>query len=203
MRKTKEEVKETRKRILDAAFELFASKKGFLHLTLYDIASAGGVTRGAIYWHFKDKRGLLMALWEDLNKSPPTPPGDTVWSQIESLEDLKLEMLRLLDHSSMSDRFALLWKFAIHRSEFPEEMEPILEKCRNDRREVLKHLTDVFTRMKELGRVRAGLDPVHAAMSTMAFVSGLIEIWLLDGTTFSITNDAPCLVDNLLWGMKR
>jgi TetR/AcrR family acrAB operon transcriptional repressor len=53
-RRTKEEAAATRESILDAAEQLFV-KQGVSRTTLQHIATAAGVTRGAIYWHFNDK----------------------------------------------------------------------------------------------------------------------------------------------------
>ena len=62
-RKTKEETENTYAALLEAAEQMFFDK-GVAHTTLADIASAAGMTRGAIYWHFKDKGALLHALFE-------------------------------------------------------------------------------------------------------------------------------------------
>ncbi|HZV66577.1 MAG TPA: TetR family transcriptional regulator, partial [Telluria sp.] len=62
-RRTKEEAMETRASILDAA-ELLFVQQGVSGTTLQHIASAAGVTRGAIYWHFKDKAELFDAMME-------------------------------------------------------------------------------------------------------------------------------------------
>ena len=57
-RKTKQEAQETRQHILDVALRLF-SQQGVSSTSLGEIAKAAGVTRGAIYWHFKDKSDLF------------------------------------------------------------------------------------------------------------------------------------------------
>lgn len=49
-RKTREEAEQTRYLLLDTAEQLF-SEKGVSKTTLADIASAAGLTRGAVYWH--------------------------------------------------------------------------------------------------------------------------------------------------------
>ena len=54
-RRTRDEALETRNTILDTAERVF-SERGVSHTTLADIAAAAGVTRGAIYWHFKNSR---------------------------------------------------------------------------------------------------------------------------------------------------
>ena len=52
---------ETRDRILDAAEDVF-NECGYSNTTLNEIAEAAGVTRGAIYWHFKNKEDLFQAM---------------------------------------------------------------------------------------------------------------------------------------------
>lgn len=62
-RKTPAEAARTRKRILDAAGEIF-SRDGIAKTTLEQIARQAGVTRGAIYWHFRGKQDLLQTLFD-------------------------------------------------------------------------------------------------------------------------------------------
>ena len=62
-RSTKEEALETRSRILDAAEEVFFTR-GLAQSSLADVAVAADVTRGAIYWHFKNKSDLFEAMCE-------------------------------------------------------------------------------------------------------------------------------------------
>lgn len=62
-RKTKQQALETRQHILDVALRLF-SQQGVSATSLAEIANAAGVTRGAIYWHFKNKSDLFSEIWE-------------------------------------------------------------------------------------------------------------------------------------------
>ncbi|MDO9218440.1 MAG: TetR family transcriptional regulator, partial [Lacisediminimonas sp.] len=62
-RRTKEEALETREKLLDAAEHLFQAQ-GVSHTSLQDIARRAGATRGAVYWHFKDKADLFNAMME-------------------------------------------------------------------------------------------------------------------------------------------
>ncbi len=56
-RKTKEDAEETKDSILEAATKVFMDK-GFSNASLEQIAKKAGVTRGAIYWHFKNKMDI-------------------------------------------------------------------------------------------------------------------------------------------------
>lgn len=63
-RKTAAEAAQTRRRILEAAGDLFA-REGVTSTTLEQIARQANLTRGAIYWHFKGKQDLLNALFSE------------------------------------------------------------------------------------------------------------------------------------------
>ncbi len=43
---------------------VFSHSRGVSSTSLGEIAKAAGVTRGAIYWHFKDKSDLFSEIWE-------------------------------------------------------------------------------------------------------------------------------------------
>lgn len=55
----------TRTDCIKAAIEVFA-RKGFHRARLDDIAEAAGVTRGALYWHYRTKEAFLIAVIETL-----------------------------------------------------------------------------------------------------------------------------------------
>ena len=67
MRRTKEEAEQTRNAILEAAVDVF-TEKGVARATLEQIAKAANVTRGAVYWHFKNKTDIFMALHDELHR---------------------------------------------------------------------------------------------------------------------------------------
>ena len=53
-----EAARATRDRILRAASDLFA-RQGFSHVSMRAVAAAAGVTKPALYYHFRDKEGLF------------------------------------------------------------------------------------------------------------------------------------------------
>ena len=101
-RRTNEQAQQTRENILRGALDVF-SEKGFSRSTLSDIAKRIGMTRGAVYWHFKDKQELLvelieaMHLWEYELLYQRVPTGDT-------LEDLERQFQALEASESSADK---------------------------------------------------------------------------------------------------
>jgi len=61
MRKTKENTEISKLRILLAAEEEFC-QRGFSAANMDSIAKAAGMTKGAIFWHYKNKAGLFKAI---------------------------------------------------------------------------------------------------------------------------------------------
>ena len=59
--RTIEEPLETRNRILETAEEVFV-KEGVSNTSLAQLAEAAGLTRGAIYWHLRNKADLFDAM---------------------------------------------------------------------------------------------------------------------------------------------
>jgi TetR/AcrR family acrAB operon transcriptional repressor len=65
VRKTKEGALETRKKLLESALDEM-SEKPFPSISMNNIASRAGLSKGALYWHFKNKNDLLINLVEDI-----------------------------------------------------------------------------------------------------------------------------------------
>ena len=62
-----EQYEQTRRQLLDIARRLFA-ERGFAGAGTEEVARRAGVTRGALYYHFRDKRNLFLAVVEDLQQ---------------------------------------------------------------------------------------------------------------------------------------
>jgi AcrR family transcriptional regulator len=58
---------QTRRQLLDIARRLFAAH-GFAGAGTEEVVQQAGVTRGALYYHFRDKRALFQAVVEDLQQ---------------------------------------------------------------------------------------------------------------------------------------
>jgi AcrR family transcriptional regulator len=62
-----EQYEQTRRQLLDIARRLFA-EHGFAGTGTEEVVRQAGVTRGALYYHFRDKRDLFQAVVEDLQQ---------------------------------------------------------------------------------------------------------------------------------------
>ncbi|WP_226951378.1 TetR/AcrR family transcriptional regulator [Rhizobium terrae] len=65
-RPRKEMIAETRAKLIAAARHAFATK-GFAEASMDDFTAEAGLTRGALYHHFGDKKGLLQAVIAEMD----------------------------------------------------------------------------------------------------------------------------------------
>ncbi|MCP4748251.1 MAG: TetR family transcriptional regulator [Desulfobacteraceae bacterium] len=201
-RKKKDEAEKTRQDILDAALTVF-SQKGYLRSTLNDIATAAGVTRGAIYWHFKDKVDLLEALSDDIGCCHDTTHEEIIAREpFDSLEELRDKILHWLVDIENNHRLNTYYKFIYYKIEYHEELEPVLARQREEKRLILKAFEKDFKQLQRIGQVKRDIKPAHAALMTSVFVKGLIQHWLFDRTAFSMKQTAPVLFNHFIEGLR-
>ncbi len=55
--------KETRQAIIMAAIQLLG-QKGFANLSMNDIVNVSGISKGGVYWHFKSKDEIFLAIFD-------------------------------------------------------------------------------------------------------------------------------------------
>nr|WP_314264182.1 TetR family transcriptional regulator [uncultured Moellerella sp.] len=65
-RRTRAEMLETRELLLATARKVF-SEQGYAEASMDDLTAQAGLTRGALYHHFGDKKGLLSAVVEQID----------------------------------------------------------------------------------------------------------------------------------------
>ncbi len=196
-RKTKEEAEKTRQHILDAALNVFC-KKGFVRATLKDIADDAGVTRGAIYWHFKGKVDLLEVLADDINASAEIRVEDILNMSVDSLGDIRKKIMAWLNNFNTNERYRRFYEFTYYKIEYHQDLEPVLAKRQTEDRLILNHLEEILRHLQKKGQVRQDIQAGHAAIMIVSFVTGLIEMWLADNTLFSFSKDSPVMVDHFL-----
>jgi AcrR family transcriptional regulator len=65
-RPRREMIAETRAKLIEAARQAFGSV-GYADASMDDFTAAAGLTRGALYHHFRDKKGLLQAVIAEID----------------------------------------------------------------------------------------------------------------------------------------
>lgn len=193
-RRTKDDAEKTRNAILNAAERVFY-KHGVARTSLEQIARAAKVTRGAVYWHFKDKIQLCEAMCdrvflpqedvlEHLSSSNSNKP-------LEELQDACADALHLMATDKQRHRVISILMF---RCEYVEEMTIMMERRRECKDHMLAQLQAMFVRAKKLKMLAPGWTPASAAASLQALMGGFILYGLEGRKDFNLTQTAPiCL----------
>lgn len=201
-RKTRAQALETRCDIIDAAIHCF-SLNGVAATSLNEIAYQAAVTRGAIYWHFKNKHDLLNAIWLDYELAL-----NAIEAQYEMLypEDplaqLRSVIIYVLRSICTNKRNRALMEILYHKCEFTGDMV-ILQQAQRDR--MLKCYPLIEKKLQlcqQYDQLPLLLHVQSAAVIIRAYISGLIENWLFSPESFDLAKQTPFLVDTLIDMLK-
>jgi TetR/AcrR family acrAB operon transcriptional repressor len=201
-RRTKEDALATRDSILDAAEQLFV-KQGVSATTLQHIATAAGVTRGAIYWHFLDKGAMFNAMMERVKM----PLESAVQLHDRDLAATPLEALRkyimCVFHVTVEDPKARrVFEIATLKMEYIDELNAVRERRKQNQS---AWMTRAEARVREAvakGQVRPDVDPYAVALGLWAIVDGLLRAWLLDQQAFDLVKLGAQIVDTHLDSLR-
>ena len=112
----------TRKVILDAALKLF-SKKGYEGTSLSEICNATGLTKGALYWHFANKRVLYFEMMASVIETFKTAFFSIQAEQDNPFDTLKKIYVRFVELVEENERIKDLMNLYIIDLHFLEQSE--------------------------------------------------------------------------------
>jgi TetR/AcrR family acrAB operon transcriptional repressor len=202
VRRTRAEAAVTREQLLDAAERVFRSK-GVTRTSLAEVASAAGVTRGAVYWHFRDKADLFRALvdratlpLEIMIERATAGDADDPLARIRALAIAALTGL------AADPRSRAVLEVVFHKSELTAELECIADLRRKQRSECMSQVEGLFRQALDAGQLPRDTDPSLATRALHAYVTGILHEWVLDVRAFDLARDAPALVDTFMTGLR-
>lgn len=200
-RRTKADAQATRSGLLDAAEQLF-QERGVSRTSLNDIAVAAGTTRGAIYWHFKDKPDLFNAMMERVTLPlEQTLVVAYVEQSANPVAEIRSAMLEALHLIATDEQTRRVLKIATHQVEYTADMGAVLE------RHLSVHGGCVARNHAALQRAfaaRGQPPPValdFAARGLQVLVEGLVHQWLLHPEAFDLEANGRAVLDLYLAGL--
>ncbi|MBP0047999.1 TetR family transcriptional regulator [Marinobacterium sp. AK62] len=196
VRRTKEEAAATREALIDAAEEMFM-QHGVARTSLEQIARHAGMTRGALYWHFKNKTDLVKAM-RDREHLPFQDLFDQV--DIDNPEASPLETIRLACLQGLrqleSPRKIRVHTILTFRCEFFSDFNPqaMHREISDDIRSVLQRY---FTLAEAKGQLQ-GITAPAAAELMHSVLSGLFHSWIRNPEDYSIAERGESVINSLM-----
>jgi TetR/AcrR family transcriptional regulator, acrAB operon repressor len=198
-RRTKEDALATRNALLDAAEVLFA-EAGVGGTSLHDIAQAAGVTRGAVYWHFKDKADLFNAMMERATLPFEAPFAEAEQAGGDALDNLRALARAILRQAATDPHVQTVFTIATQKVEYVGELGAVRERHLQGRDQAVRRFEALLRRAGAQGRLAAGVSPRQSAVALHALVNGLIYNWMLERNAFDLQRVGRAGIDSLLAG---
>jgi len=165
---------DTRRKIYDAAMELFR-EKGFDETTMRDIAAKAGVALGGAYYYFSSKDAIVLAFYAEMQEASNAP----VLAALSHEKKLKQRLRRVLDR-----RFQLLApnrKFCAalfrHAPDSSDPLSPFSEETRAIREGAIEHMRLAIEESD--AKVPSDLRP-RLPYLLWLYQMALIMFWLYD-----------------------
>lgn len=129
--RTTPRAEDTRRKIYDAAMELFR-EKGFEPTTMRDIAAKAGVALGGAYYYFSSKDAIVLEFYREMQESSNQPVLDALAGEKKIKERIRCVLDRRLALLEPNRKFcAALFRHAPDRADplspFSDESRPIRE----------------------------------------------------------------------------
>ena len=169
------DVSEERKsQILEAAQIIFA-KQGFHKARIDDIAKQAGLSKGAVYWYFKSKDEIILALlhrifeWEVLYLQNLVEEEGTIQERLQGYTDALVQGM-----TSMREFLPIMYEFyalSSRRKEIQEFLQSYFAQFR-----------DVVATIVQQGVERKEIKPVNEtdmALLLTALTEGMTILWLI------------------------
>ena len=196
-RKTKAEAALTRDRIVTCARQVF-SREGVTNTSLEKVAQEAGVTRGAVYWHFRDKADLFMAVRQQtgtLLRFGDHKVGDAL-QRLEA--GMQSALARLGSDQQAKETYeVMLWK-----CEYVGAFAGVRQDLMSAGTLFLAEATDLYAEAVRMNLASADLDPALAARETLCFYAGLLKLWLADENGVTVRAEVRQLIKRHVAGRR-
>ncbi|MDB5825849.1 MAG: TetR family transcriptional regulator [Variovorax sp.] len=186
-RRTKEEALATRHRLIDAAEILFQSQ-GVSRTSLQQIAEQAGATRGAVYWHFKDKADLFNAMMERVTLPMENAARFTDDPAVDPLAVIEAGMVGALRLVTTDPQVRRVFDVATHKVEYTGEMASVQLRHLEARNSCVGDFEKALRLAARRAHLKLTVPAAVAAQGLHALMSGLIQNWLLDPEAFALVS---------------
>jgi TetR/AcrR family acrAB operon transcriptional repressor len=201
VRRTKTEAAATREALLDAALSLFRDR-GVAQTSLSEVAAAAGLTRGAVYWHFRDKADLFDALCgRVILPMEAMLAGASEVRQADPLGALRTLAVHGLTRLAADARAQAMFDVVSHKCDLSAETAAAAERQRSTDSGCRAHVEHLLKQAVARGQLPSATDTCLGAEMMNAFMRGVMQQWVENPGAYDLARAAPAMVDSLLAGL--
>jgi AcrR family transcriptional regulator len=170
--------KDTANRILIQAMRIFL-EKGYHGTSIDDITQAAGLTKGALYWHFRSKEDLLKRIVEEFEKRFLTGLIEAVGEVNGGVLDKFGKMFRYVAAFAYYNR-ELCVSFTTLAAELVGAHHGIESEFRRIHKKYQKFLSTLILQGEKEKIFKKEIDSALAGLVIMAFHDGILLQWSMN-----------------------
>ena len=198
MRKTKTEALKTKEHLMLAALETFY-QKGIARTSLNEIAQAAGVTRGALYWHFKNKEDLFDALFQRIcDDIENCMHQDATDSDEQEWPLFRRTLMHFFTRLQTNDIHYKFHSILFLKCEHTEQNEAVIAIAKKHQSLWREKIVAVLTDAVQQKALADNLDIDMAVIFIKSSLDGLIWRWLSSGQGFDLAQTAPRMIEIII-----
>jgi AcrR family transcriptional regulator len=165
---------DTRRKIYEAAMELFR-EKGFEPTTMRDIAAKAGVALGGAYYYFSSKDAIVLAFYREMQESSNRPVLEALAGRKKLKERIRCLLEKRLELLAPNRKFcAALFR---HAPDGADPLSPFSDETRPIREGAIEHMRIAVEGSD--AKVSLDLKP-HLPYLLWLYQMALIMFWLYD-----------------------
>ena len=198
VRKTKEDAELTKQRIIDAARAVFLTR-GVSRSTLEHIATEATVTRGAVYWHFKNKTDIFYALRDRAFLPLIDRMYDTLGVQsdnIDPLTQIENSLCDTINQLNENTEMRQIYEIMMIKCEYVDEFATVLQQILSNCSNITEKIQLAYERAKEQNMLTTPLTQHALELDTHLFFSGLLHMWVKDADGSRFRHQAKTLIQS-------
>ena len=195
VRKTKEDAERTRKRIINSARAVFLAR-GVSRSTLEHIATHAEVTRGAVYWHFKNKTDIFHAIRDQVFLPLIDRMDDslTLASNVDPLTQIENSLCVTFDDLNNNIEMRQTYEIMMIKCEYVDEFSLVLQQILSNCSSITSKIKLAYERAEAQNLLACKHTPLALALDTHLFFGGLLHMWVKDADGSMFRNQAKELI---------
>ena len=191
MRRTKEDAEQTRRAVLASAMDMFY-EKGYSKTTFDEIAKRINLTKGAVYWYFRNKPDIVAALINDFADKYLADIKEFIADHqpvsFENIIEMQLFNNRKIREDQQFFKFLFFVSCQMEWSEaILNKIQPAIEQTKQVTRALF---IDALAELQKAGKIRADVNISMTCEILMTMYGGMLEAYF----TKRLTNDFDELV---------
>lgn len=196
MRRTKEESEATKERIIEAALYIFL-EKGYSETSIEDIVKPLNLTRGAFYWHFKDKDEVFKSIIQKEHSQRLESLNSIQFDKPDEMSRLKKVMANIIDTFYDNERFRsfikLRW-FRVEQDPYKFSV-PVTEEMNTATQSLI---IGILESADKKGLLAGGAAPLDIKSHLIALTNGIFRLYFILPEYYSVKANVSKMINDYI-----